>query len=99
MKYIKLFETYLSTVNNDLLEDEEIIDDKAIEWAKNQFKYLDFKYILNRQLQKDVTYLTLSFVKPDTNKEYKSVVKCEITQPSYKLSQNTTNKYKFSFVA
>lgn len=79
MKYIKLFENYL-TVNPqpfanfipDLYDSDN--DAKAIEWAKNQFIHLKFDSIINRETINDVTYLTMVF-KSDKGKEYRCLVK------------------------
>jgi hypothetical protein len=103
MKYIKLFENYLSTYNNDLVStfpgiipttngiyNDTDHDDQAIEFAKNHFKLMEFKYILNREMINGILHLTLLFTKPDNHKDYKTTIKCE---------KMANGKNKFSFVS
>lgn len=92
MKYIKSFESYLS-VNPDLTKPnimfddmyETIQDDKAIEWAKKHFAHLKFEKIKDRNITDGVTYLTLIFSEPTSNKQYTALVKCKDDKFSFSV--------------
>ncbi len=88
MKYIKLFETFTSNINPDLLNtfpgiipatdglySDTNYDDKVIKFAKQYFTHLNFKEIIDRKIINGVVYLTLIFT--DNIKNYKSIVKCD----------------------